>query len=316
MRVACGLDSMVMGEPQILGQMKEAYTTACEVGAAGHELQQLFQTIFSTSKRIRSNTDIGKNPVTFAYGMLQIANRIFSDLSNVTVLCIGTGEMIELAARHFEQKNCQKIIIASRTLEKAQTAAAEFQAKAISIGDIPHYLDQADIIISATGSQLPILGKGAIENASKVRRHQPMLIFDLAVPRDVETQVADVSDVYLYNIDDLQSIIEQNKQSRIEAAKQAEAIVEMQAQHYMQQLHVLNASDLIADYRQHIDHLKQATLDKALAELDQGASAEQVLQHFAHHFSQKIMHHPTVQMRKAAYNGELELLKRLKQIFS
>lgn len=315
MRVASGLDSMVLGEPQILGQIKKAYQTACCAGTVGNQLQALFQHVFNTSKAVREQTDIGKHPISFAYGCVQLSKQIFSSLKKRRILFIGTGETIELAARHFHNQGWQQAWFAARNIDKAEAFAKPFQGKPLKIGDVPNYLEQADIVVTATASQLPILGKGAIETALKQHKHRPLLIFDLAVPRDVEPEAADLEDVFIYNIDDLQQVILSNKKTRQEAAEAAEEIVTLAAQHYMQQLNVHQASSLIQDYRQHLTALSEQQLAQAKKLLKQGRSPEDVLALFANQLVNKILHQPTIQMREAAYNGELEKLKWLKKLF-
>ena len=316
MRVASGLDSMVLGESEILGQMKRAYETAGQCGLVGSQLQFLFQIIFSTSKQVRTETNIGANAVTFAYAGLQIADRIFAADKNCRILMIGSGEMIELTARYFASRKNSSFIFAARTLDKAQALVEQFNGQAIHMGDIAQQLKEVDIIVTATASQLPILGKGALESAFKARKHQPLLILDLAVPRDVEAEIAELADVYLYNIDDLQSIVAQNKQSRQEAAQQAEKIIQLQAEHYLHQLQVHNAKAIINGYRENLTELRDAELALALKALQQGKDPQMVLTQFANTLTNKIMHHPTIQIRQAAYNGELEKLKLIKEIFS
>ncbi len=233
LRVASGLDSMVLGEPQVLGQLKSAYQAALESGSLGKLLRQLFQHSFMVAKQVRSNTAIGSHPVSVAYAAVRLAQQIFSDLSKQTALLIGAGETIELAARHLHNAGLKRMIIANRTLERSQHLATEFSAYAIALSDIPQHLDEADIIISSTASQLPILGKGAIETAIVKRKHRPVFIVDIAVPRDVEAETGELEDVYLYTVDDLKDVIDENMRSRKEAAVQAEEIIEAQVLQFM-----------------------------------------------------------------------------------
>ena len=221
-RVACGLDSMILGEPQILGQMKTAYQTACEAGTIGKLLGKLFQHTFTAAKKVRTDTAIGSSPVSVAFAAVQLAQQIFDKLSEQTALLIGAGETIELTARHLSQQGVGRIIIANRTFEKAHTLAEQFNGYAISLAEMPNHLAEADIVISSTASQLPILGKGRVESALKKRKRKPMFMVDLAVPRDIEAEVEQLADVYLYTVDDLQYTIEQNMNSRRQAAEQAD----------------------------------------------------------------------------------------------
>jgi glutamyl-tRNA reductase len=210
MQVASGLDSMVLGEPQILGQMKSAYAVAGESGTVGSELGRVFPRVFSIAKRVRTDTAIGENPVSVAFAAVDLAGHIFSDLGSSSALLVGAGETIELVARHLIEAGVNKIVIANRTLGRARELAQKFSAEAVLLSEIPGQLEHADIVITSTASQLPILGKGAVENALKLRKHRPMLMVDIAVPRDIEPQVGDLRDVYLYSVDDLRDIVDQN----------------------------------------------------------------------------------------------------------
>ena len=315
MRVASGLDSMILGEPQIFGQMKQAYQMACDVGTVGHRLQQLFPPIFAASKTIRHNTNISKNSVSLAYVVFQVAKRIFSSLENCCALLIGCGEMIELIATHMNKQKTQKIIMAGRNIEKAQALADPHEGHAIRINDIPQYIKSADIVISATASPLPILGKGMIESTLRQKKHRPMLMIDLAVPRDIEPEVAALKDVYLYNIDDLQNLIKQNLKNRESAAKQAEVMITWQAEHYFKQLRILKSSDMISHYRHQIELLRDQELQKALHAIEQGHDAKVVLRNMARHLCNKIMHQPTAKLRQAAYDNKLDLLLLAKELF-
>ncbi|WP_455206065.1 glutamyl-tRNA reductase, partial [Kaarinaea lacus] len=209
LRVASGLDSMVLGEPQILGQMKDAYSAASHAGTLGGLLDRLFQHTFSVAKQVRTDTAIGASPVSVAFAAVSLAKQIFSNFEQHTALLIGAGETIELAARHLHEIGIGRMIIANRTVERAQTLAQEFNAYAISLPQIPAHLAEADIVISSTASPLPILGKGSVESALKARKHRPILMVDIAVPRDIEAEVGDLSDIYLYTVDDLQEIIQE-----------------------------------------------------------------------------------------------------------
>lgn len=315
MRVASGLDSMVLGEPQIFGQIKRAYQLACDAGTIGDRFQQLFPSVFSASKIIRHNTDITKNAVSLAYVIIQVAQRIFSSLDNCRVLLVGSGEMMELVATHFNQQKTAQLIIAGRNIEKARQLADPYQALAIRIGDIPQYIKSIDIVISATASPLPILGKGMVESALKAKRHRPMLMVDLAVPRDIEADVAELEDVYLYNIDELQNLIEQNMKHRESAAKQAETMVTLQAEHYFKQLRILNSGDMITRYRQQAESLRDQELQKALVELNHGNTPEEALRNMARNLTNKLMHQPTIKLRQAAYDNEIDLLLLARKLF-
>ena len=314
-RVACGLDSMILGEPQILGQMKTAYQSACDAGTVGKLLGKLFQHTFNSAKKVRTDTEIGSSPVSVAFAAVQLAQQIFDKLSEQTALLIGAGETIELAARHLNQQGVGRIIIANRTFEKAHTLAAQFNGYAISLAEIPNHLAEADIVISSTGSQLPILGKGSVESALKKRKRKPIFMVDLAVPRDIESEVEQLDDVYLYTVDDLQHTIEQNMNSRRQAAEQAEEIIDTQVDYFLTWLRAQGAQKLIKDYRMQAEMFRDNELQKALMSLGNGTSAEIALQRLAHTLTNKLIHTPSTQIRVAAENERHDLLAAALEIF-
>jgi len=315
MRVASGLDSMVLGEPQIFGQIKQAYQLACDAGTVGERLRHIFPTTFAASKEIRNNTAISQHAVSLAYIIIQLAKRIFASLEQCRVLLVGTGEMMELVATHLKSQSIKQMTIASRSIEKANHLAAPFNGHSIRIGDIPLYMKDIDIVISATASQLPILGKGMMESALKSKKHRPVLMVDLAVPRDIEPEVAQLEDVYLYNIDDLQTLISQNMKNREAAAKQAETMVKIQAEHSLRQLRILDAGDIISDYREQINKLRDQEYKKALEQLQCGQNPEDILKNMVRNLSNKIMHTPTTQLRQAAYDNQTDILLLAKKLF-
>lgn len=314
LRVASGLDSMVLGESQILGQMKDAYALACEAGSVGKRLQRLFQKVFSITKQVRTDTSIGMNAVSFGYAAVDLAKRIFSDLSKKNVLLIGAGETIELTAMHLVNQGIKRIVVANRSIAKAEQLARSFYGHWIGLRDVPLYLKETDIVITATASQLPILGKGSIETAIKARKHRPILMIDLAVPRDVEQEVSELEDVFLYNIDDLQKIIDENRHLRLQAAKQAEAIIEMQAAHLLRELQTLDVAKTITDFRHKLQHLASQEIQKAKARIKEGKDAELVLEQFAHNILNKVMHNPSEQLRQAAYDGRMDIITLARQL--
>ena len=224
--VASGLDSLVLGEPQIFGQIKSAYAVGREAQTVAAELNQAFQQAFVAAKRVRSETAIGQNPVSVAYASVSLAEQIFANLNNAHALLVGAGETIELVARHLQEKKIGQITVANRTLNRAQELAENFAAEAILLSDIPDYLHRADIVISSTASQLPILGKGAVESALKKRKHKPIFMVDIAVPRDIEPEVEELDDIYLYTVDDLEEVIQDNLRARQSAADMAQDIVD------------------------------------------------------------------------------------------
>jgi len=315
LRVASGLDSLILGEPQILGQMKEAYLTAVEAGTVGTLLGRLFQHTFAVAKQVRTDTAIGSSPVSVAFATVSLAKQIFTDLSQHTVLLIGAGETIELAARHLHEHRIGRMIIANRTVEKAHTLASEFGGFAISLGDIPNHLAEADLVISSTASQLPILGKGAIERAIKARKHRPMLMIDIAVPRDIEPEAEELDDVYLYTVDDLQDIIQEGLRSRQEAAKQADEIIENQVNQFMGWLRSLDAVATICAFREQAEQLRDQEVLKAKRMLARGIPAEQVVMQMARILTNKFVHSPSTYLRQAGFEGRTEVLDIAREIF-
>jgi glutamyl-tRNA reductase len=315
MRVSCGLDSLVLGEPQILGQVKAAYQTASDTGSTGKLLYKLFQHAFSAAKQIRTDTAIGNSPVSVAFAAVSLAKQIFSDLSEQTALLIGAGETVELAARHLNQNGIGRIIVANRTVERAHTLAAQFEGYAISLTELSTHLPEADIVISSTASPLPVLGKGTVERALKERRHRPIFMVDIAVPRDIEPEVADLSDIYLYTVDDLDEVIQENMRSREEAAEQAEEIIEHYVGEYMGWMRSLDAVELIQDYRGYAEKLRDEVVSKALQQLSKGQAPDEVVQQLARTLTNKLLHTPSAQMRQAGFNGQLELLEAANTLF-
>ncbi|MGB0467201.1 MAG: glutamyl-tRNA reductase [Pontibacterium sp.] len=315
MRVASGLDSLVLGEPQILGQLKSSYALSQEEGHVGAELGRLFQQTFSVAKQVRTDTAIGENPVSVAYAAVSLAQHIFSNLKDSKALLIGAGETIELVARHLTQAGVQDVTVANRTLGRALSLAETFNGKAILLGDIPEALCDADIVIASTASQLPILGKGAVETALKKRKHRPIFMVDIAVPRDIEPQVADLDDVYLYTVDDLKETIEENQRTRESAAREAEEIIEVGAHDFMRQLRALDAVDTLTALRAQAEATRDQELTKALRQLKNGKAADEVLTQLARSITHKLLHHPTIQMRKASAEGRADLLPLVQELY-
>lgn len=309
-RVACGLNSLVLGEPQILGQVKDAYAFSREANTLNGLMDRLFQHVFNTAKQVRTQTAIGANPVSVAFAAVTLAKQIFGELEQRTVLLIGAGQTIELAARHLKEQKVGRIIIANRTLANASALAQEVGGYAIGLSELPAHLHEADIVISSTASTLPILGKGAVESALKKRRHQPMLMVDIAVPRDIEAEVGKLEDVYLYTVDDLTGIVEENRKSREQAAAAAEEIVQLKTDQFLSHWRLLtDAAPLIRDYRTHAEALREEALHHALRELQAGHSAEEVVKKLAHQLTNKLTHTPSQAIRQAASNGHDGLLQ-------
>ncbi|WP_299022426.1 glutamyl-tRNA reductase [uncultured Photobacterium sp.] len=313
MRVACGLDSLVLGEPQILGQVKQSYSDSREHDAVHGMLEKLFHKSFTVAKRVRTETDIGGNAVSVAFAACSLAKQIFESLSDATVLLVGAGETIELVARHLVEQGCNKLIVANRTKERAAGLAAEFGAEVIGLPDIPDYIHRADIVISSTASPLPIVGKGMVEKGLKARRYQPMLLVDIAVPRDIEQEVGELNDAYLYTVDDLHSIVEKNREQRKVAAIQAEAIVSEESAAFMSWLRSLEAVDSIRQYRCYAEDIKAELLNRSLQAIANGSEPEKVLAELSNKLTNKLIHAPTRAMQQAAHNGEPEKLAVIRE---
>jgi glutamyl-tRNA reductase len=313
--VASGLDSMVLGEPQILGQMKSSFSLAQDAATVGPVLTRLFQHGFSVAKRVRTDTAIGENPVSVAFAAVSMSRHIFTDLSRACALLIGAGETIELVAAHLAQQGVKKMVVANRTLGRAREVAQKFDAHAVLLSEVPEQLVAADIVITSTGSQLPILGKGAVESALKRRKHRPVFMVDIAVPRDVEPEVGDLADVYLYTVDDLRGIVEQNKLSRQSEARKADGIIDQGVEDYFSHRRSLDTVETLKDYRLQAEQLREAELDKALRQLQRGDNPEQVLQQFSRGLTNKLIHQPSVTLKKAGSQGRLEVMSVVRELF-
>jgi len=314
-RVACGLDSMILGEPQILGQMKSAYQAAAEAGTLGKTLSKLFQHTFTAAKKVRTDTAIGSSPVSVAFAAVRLAQRIFDNLSQQTAILIGAGETIELTARHLAESKIGHLIIANRTYDKAHALATQFSGFAISLAELPKHLAEADIVVSSTASQLPILGKGSVESALKARKHKPMFMVDLAVPRDIEPEVAQLRDVYLYTVDDLRNTIEENLKSRQEAAKKAEEIIDTEVEHFLGWLRAQGATSTIRDFRNHAQEIRSEALNRAKQALRCGKSPEEALDLLANLLTNKLIHIPSVQIKQAGIHERHDLIAAARELF-
>ncbi|CZF77451.1 Glutamyl-tRNA reductase [Grimontia indica] len=313
MRVASGLDSLVLGEPQILGQVKQAYAESVEQNSVNGSLERLFHKTFTVAKRVRTETDIGGNAVSVAFAACSLARQIFESLETSTALLVGAGETIELVAKHLFEHDCKNIIVANRTRERAKPFAEAFGAEIISLEEIPEHMHKADIVISSTAAPLPIIGKGMVEKAIKARRHQPMLLIDIAVPRDIEEEVGELNDAYLYTVDDLHSIVERNREQRKAAAIQAEAIVDEESEGFMTWMRSRGAVDSIKQYRAHSEALKDELLSKSLQALASGADPQKVVAELSNKLTNKLIHAPTQAMQEAARNGDERTLETLRQ---
>lgn len=308
MRVAVGLDSMVLGEPQILGQLKEAYQQARQAKGLGGELERLFQHTFAVAKQVRTETGIGKNPVSVAYAAVSMASRIFDDFSRANALLIGAGETIELVARHLHEAGVRQLTVANRTRERAEQVSSSLGGAAITLPEIPDALERADIVISSTASPLPILGKGMVERALKKRRHRPVFMVDIAVPRDIEPEVGELADVFLYTVDDLEEVIEENRRHRQVAADQAESLIEHGVGSWQQERRVRNGGEVIRDFRRHGESLRDQARDQALERLAKGEDPAKVVERLAHQLANRFMHQPTLTIREAAAQENHDLL--------
>ena len=314
-RVASGLDSMVLGEPQILGQMKSAFSVAHQAGTTGKILNRLFQHTFSVAKQIRTDTAIGASAVSIAFAAVDLAKRIFSSLNEQTVLLIGAGETIELVARHLKQNEVRHMIVANRSIERAQALTEQLGSEAISLADIPERLHQADIVVASTASTLPILGKGTVETALRQRRHRPMFLIDLAVPRDIEAQVDELEDVFLYTVDDLHKVVAENQASRQVAAVEAEKIIDFQVVRFMRWMRSLDSVPTIRSLRDQVEILREAELADAKRRLANGEDPEQVLEHFSHNLSRKFSHAPSQALKQAGQEGNASLITSTRRLF-
>ena len=315
MRVSCGLDSMILGEPQILGQIKSAFAISKDHDAVGAALGRAFQAAFSIAKEVRTETAIGESPVSIAYAAAVLADRIFSDLPSLTVLLIGAGRTIELVARHLVERGIRSLIVANRTLDNALDIADRFSAVGALLSEIPERLNEADIVVSSTNSQLPLLGKGAVERALKARKHKPMLLIDLAVPRDIEQEVGQVPDAFLCSIDDISDVIEDSQKSREEAAQQAHSIIERGVEAFQKQLRSLNAVTTLKAFRDKADGIRTLELEKAHKAIQKGEEIGAVIESLARSLTNKLIHSPSVQMKLASAEGREEILELVRELF-
>ncbi len=315
LRVACGLDSMILGEPQILGQIKSAYNTAREINTVGQLLDKLFSYSFSVAKQVRTDTAIGSSPVSVAFAAVRLAQQIFGDLSQNTALLIGAGETIELAARHLHENNLGRMIVANRTIERARQLTKEFAGYAITLEEIPRHLAEADIVISSTASTTHILTANEVKQAIKIRKHRPIFMVDIAVPRDIEPAVGEFEDIYLYSVDDLNEVIQDNLRSREQAAKKAEEIIDTQVSHFIAWWNSLGVVDTICHLRDQAQENRQILVKKAKRMLDNGKSPYDVVDYIAHSLTNTLMHTPCVKLRQAGYQGRDDLVTAARELF-
>ncbi|SFV86336.1 Glutamyl-tRNA reductase [hydrothermal vent metagenome] len=297
--VATGLDSLVLGEPQILGQLKDAYHAAKEAGTLNKLLEKGFQHAFSTAKKVRTDTEIGSSPVSIAYCAVKLSKKIFSNLSEQTVMLIGAGEMIELCAQHLNQEGVKNIIVVNRTVENAEKIADLYGAKSISLKQFSSVIHEADIIISSTAASVPIIGKGLIESALKLRKHRPIFMLDIAIPRDIEPEVAQLNDVFLYTIDDLQQVVNDNINNRQNAKAMAEKIIDSQNKKFEMWLEKLPNEQVVQNYRENAYKMKDIVVKSALKQLKKGNDATAVIQQLADQLTNKLLHAPSNNIKQA-----------------
>jgi len=309
-----------LGEAEIVGQLKFSYQLALQQGYVSKSLSRLFQSTFSVAKKVRTRTNIGVNPISVAYLAVRLAERIFAHISEQTVLIIGAGDTARLLLKHLCSAGVKRFFIANRTIERSQDmlrdVAVDCAVELIDLSLVPDYLPRADIVVTATAAPLPIVGKGMVEQAIKARKHRPIFMIDLSVPRNIELQVRDISDVYLYGIDDLQTIAAEHKRFRFNAAKQADLIIDAEADKFMSWLQGQHEISTIQAFRQNCEAQRDQSLNEALRQLQLGKDAEQVVHRLAHVMLNRILHQPTVQMREASTKGDAEFLATARKLFN
>ena len=314
-RVASGLDSMVLGEPQILGQFKQSVKIAQDAGTLGTLLHKLFQRTFEVAKEVRTNTDIGANSISMAAAAVKLAQRIFGDISEQKVLFIGAGEMIELCADHFAAQKPKSMTIANRTIERGSNLAQKINGHAILLNDLPAHFADFDIVVTSTASQLPIIGLGMVETAIKARRHRPIFMVDLAVPRDIEHEVAELDDVFLYTVDDLSQVVSDGIENRQLAAVEAETIVANRVENFMQWFKKRDAVPTIKALRDQVEAMRKAEIEKALKQLQKGETPEKILEALSIALTNKFLHAPSHALNQSHGEEHAKLEDTLKQLY-
>ena len=314
--VASGLDSMVIGEPQILGQLKDAYRAAQDYGTVGPLLNRLFQSTFSVAKRVRTETRIGANAVSVAYAAVSLARQIFAGFSQHTALLVGAGETIALAARHLHSQGLKRMIIANRSLDRAQALAAEFNGSAITLDALQNHLAEADIVISSTASPHAVITTADVASALAARRRKPMFMVDIAVPRDIEAGVGDFEDVYLYTIDDLQSFVTQNLKAREDEAREARILIEEEVGRFMSGLRGQHAVPTIRELRTTAENVREQTLEQAVRLLAAGRSPEDAMKYLADTLTHRLVHAPSHVLRHAGESGDEALVSAARRLFN
>lgn len=315
-RVATGLDSLVLGEPQILGQVKDAWQQARGAGSLRTPLDRLFQQSFAVAKRVRTDTRIGAHPVSVAYAGVRLVRQVFADLDRATVLLVGAGDTIELAAKHLVNAEAKRLLIANRTLEHAQALASRVGGYALPLSELARHLPEADVIISATAAREPVLRAADVRDALKARRQRPMFLLDLAVPRDIEASVSDLANAYLYTVDDLEQVISESKASRQAAAEQAEAIIDLSVEHFMAWWRAQGQQDSLRALRRSAELAKAEALAKARERLAAGEPADAVIERLAHQLTNQLLHAPSTALRQAALDGDAATLTAAAKLFA
>jgi len=315
LNVACGLDSMVIGESQILGQFKDAFNEANDAGTIGKNLNRLFQYAFSTAKEVRTDTKIGANSLSIANVAVSLTDQFYDDLSYKNALLIGAGETISIAAKNLRKKNINKLYIANRTLENAKSIAEEVSGRAISLKDIPEKLKNSDIVISAITGNVPLIGKGAIETCLKHRKHKPIYMVDLGVPRNIESEVKELPDIFLYTLDNIQDLIKKNYKTREEAAIDAQHIVDNKVEEYMNWRKSQSAFSIIKLYREDCENIRKTCLDKSLSQLKLGKDPKDVIDQLSINLTSKLSHKPTLALNKAGQTNNRKLINLVCDIF-
>lgn len=312
MQVTSGIDSMCVGESQITSQVKQAFAHAREVGVVGQHLEYLFQRALQVSKQVRSQTDMGNHVVSVAYLVVEIAKKVYQDLSQIHVLLVGAGETSELAALHLQRRGVTRFTVLSRSQMKGELLASRLGAKHLPIARAPDLLSEVDLVVSATSSQLPLIGKGMVETAMKKRGHAHLVMVDLAVPRDIESEVRCIDDVYLYDMDDLQTWIQNNQASRERAANEVKQLILEQSEHFVKQLNALDTEALIKAFRSQVAEVFNQELNIAKQRLARGDASDVTLEEFSRSVMKKLLHKPSVMMKQAAYDGHESMLMLLK----
>jgi glutamyl-tRNA reductase len=316
LRVASGLDSMMLGEPQILGQMKQAYQHACRLGTVKSQLRPVFEYIFSASKRIRTRSGVGANPISVAYAAVQLIGQLFKPNKSLSIFLIGSGETASLVAKYLHQQGIHRFMIASRTMDNAQKLADTLGGKPLSISEIPQHLSHADVVVSATACPLPFINKNLVEHALHQRNNAPMFFLDLAVPRDIEANVSELEHVHLYNVDDLQQMIEQGMHQRRHAASEAEQLIELELDNYIHWHRSLKAKSIICDFRSKMQDLAQQELQRTIKKLNSGQDQNQVLAEFSERLINKLTHYPSTGLRQMAWDDQTDLLSLAHYLFN